>query len=353
MKRCLLVIMSLILCLSLLAACGGTKGTATSSKNQGPGLLKFTYGIPTSDYYIQDVARYLGLYQKVGLDPNFLTFVSGAPLLAGLKSGSLDVVTTGNGVMFALGLHVPIKILLWSNSSSAASAFIVNKDSTLTSLRQLPEAHGLIAEATGTCSETDLYFIAKRYGFNVHSLHLTQVPPPDYQSAFQSGAIVGGVAWGPYAELLSQKGYRVLKWAYQYDPNGGACPNLTVVRTAFLSTHPSLGQKLVEVQALAEAEIRRHPELAVTALMKYLNVSESVAKENFDLSWKRFPTLHDQAGTTSPYSLTSSQGTASTLYSVGVALSQTGGIPAPLPLATIEAAIDPSPVVNYVKSGRS
>ena len=42
----------------------------------------------------------------MGLEPNFY-FSRPAPLLAGLKSKSLDVITTGLATVFALGQNVP------------------------------------------------------------------------------------------------------------------------------------------------------------------------------------------------------------------------------------------------------
>jgi ABC-type nitrate/sulfonate/bicarbonate transport system substrate-binding protein len=64
-----------------------------SAQAQQP--LKFNYGAPTGDYYVLYTARDAGLFEKNGLEPNFFLFPSGAPLLAGLKSESLDVITTG------------------------------------------------------------------------------------------------------------------------------------------------------------------------------------------------------------------------------------------------------------------
>src|SRR6185437_2647834 len=57
--------------------------------------LKFNWGLPTADYYALYVAKDQGLFKEAGLAPEFFFFPSGAPLLAGLKSESLDVITTG------------------------------------------------------------------------------------------------------------------------------------------------------------------------------------------------------------------------------------------------------------------
>lgn len=63
--------------------------------------LKFNWGIPSADYYAVYVAREIGLFKEAGLDPEFFIFASGAPLLAGLKSGSLDVILAEDRDRFA------------------------------------------------------------------------------------------------------------------------------------------------------------------------------------------------------------------------------------------------------------
>ena len=60
--------------------------------------LEINYGYTTADHVNIYVAQDLGLFEKAGLKPKFFAFPSGAPLLAGLKSESLDVVTAGLGL---------------------------------------------------------------------------------------------------------------------------------------------------------------------------------------------------------------------------------------------------------------
>ena len=84
--------------------------------------LEFNYGIPTADHVTVYVAQDLGLFEKVGLKPKFFYFQSGAPLLAGLKSDSLDVVTAGLALTFALGQNIPLKFIFWEANNAAAAA---------------------------------------------------------------------------------------------------------------------------------------------------------------------------------------------------------------------------------------
>ena len=82
--------------------------------------LEFNYGYTTADHVNLYVAQDLNLFEKVGLKAKFFTFPSGAPLLAALKSDSLDVLTAGLGFAFALGQKIPLTMLFWNSNDSMA-----------------------------------------------------------------------------------------------------------------------------------------------------------------------------------------------------------------------------------------
>src|SRR5579885_2779033 len=118
--------------------------------------LAFNYGIPKSDQTAIYVAQDLDLYKKVGLQPTFYLFQSGAPLLAGLKSQSIDVTTTGLAIMFALGQHIPLKLLFWSANDGAGEGLVANQKSDLRSYNDIT-TKTRIAAASGTCAQVALY----------------------------------------------------------------------------------------------------------------------------------------------------------------------------------------------------
>ena len=105
MKRRTFPLAATIACAALL--CGGA-GAQTANAP-----IEFNYGIPTADHATVFVAQDLNLFEKVGLKPKFFYFQSGAPLLAGLKSESLDVVTAGLALTFAIGQKIPLKFIFW------------------------------------------------------------------------------------------------------------------------------------------------------------------------------------------------------------------------------------------------
>src|SRR5262245_6590176 len=92
-------------------------------------------------YFPTPATQDLGLFEKVGLKPKFFTFQSGAPLLAALKSESLDVVTAGLGLAFALGQNIPLKILYWTSNDAAGEGLVVDAKSEIKSYLDITKAH--------------------------------------------------------------------------------------------------------------------------------------------------------------------------------------------------------------------
>lgn len=124
-----------------------------AAQPKAPGaLLEFNYGIPNANHASVFVAQDLGLFEKVGLKPNFYIFQSGAPLLAGLKSESLDVVTAGLALAFAIGQNIPLKFIFWEANSAVSEGLVVDPKSGIKSYHDIVKAKK-IGAASGTCAQ--------------------------------------------------------------------------------------------------------------------------------------------------------------------------------------------------------
>ena len=320
---------------------------------QSQELLKFNYGAPAADYYVLYVAKDAGLFQKNGLEPNFYWFASGAPLLAGLKSESLDVITTGLATAFALGQKIPIKLLFWEMDDSAGEALVVSPKSGITSYRDLPKAKA-IGAPSGTCAQVALGLISRKIGIKVTDLKVINIAPPLYANAFASGSIDAGIAWAPYAQALAEQGQKIVNYDADYGIDGGICPVMTGARTKFLQQHPEIGDKLVRIHAEAQQMIDKNPQLAIDGLVKYLSVTPTVAKATYDrLCCARKPTFVQQLDPDSPYSLTSKEGGLIKKMQIATEmLADAGSIPAPLTVQAIAEAIDASYVRRFVEGAK-
>lgn len=320
---------------------------------QAEDLLKINYGAPAADYFVLYVAKDQGLFQKYGLEPNFYWFASGAPLLAGLKSESLDVISTGLASAFALGQNIPIKLLFWEMDDAAGEALVVGQKSGIESYKDLPKAKA-IGAPSGTCAQVALGLIARKIGVKYSDLKVINIAPPLYANAFASGSIDAGIAWAPYAQALAAQGHKIVNYDADYGlgEDNGICPVMTGARTKFLQQHPEVGTKLVQINAEAQALIDKNPQLAIDALVKYLSVTPAVAKASYErLCCARRPTFAQQMDPASPYSIVNKDGGVIKKLQIATQmLADAGSLPAPLTADAIAAAIDSSYVKQYVHS---
>ncbi|MGQ0546562.1 MAG: ABC transporter substrate-binding protein [Betaproteobacteria bacterium] len=325
-------------------------GPAAAQKGNAP--LEFNYGYPTADHINLYVAQDLGLFEKAGLKPKFFTFTSGAPLLAALKSESLDVVTAGLGIAFALGQGIPVKMLFWVANDSTGEGLVVDAKSGIASYQDIAKAQK-IGAASGTCAQVALYMMAKKVGVDFRKLNIVNIPAPLLRNSFLSNSIDAGLAWSPYSVMLNAEGYKVVSWDSEYTPPGGLCPRTTAVRPAFLARHPEIGVKLLEVDAMASEAIARNPQLAIDALVKRLSLTPAVAKGTMERIYHHRPTYAQMLDPESPYSMTSKErGLAAQYLLATQVLYETKSIPAPLPMSVIEASIDATSLREYVASTR-
>jgi NitT/TauT family transport system substrate-binding protein len=312
--------------------------------------LEFNYGIPSADHATVFVAQDLDLFAKVGLKPKFFYFQSGAPLLAGLKSESLDVVTAGLALTFAIGQKIPLKFIFWEANNAAGEGLVVDPKSGVKSYKDIAKAKK-IGAASGTCAQVSLYLMAKKVGVDYGSLDVVNIPAPLFRNSFLSGSIDAGVAWPPYSLQLKAEGFPIVSFDEDYTPAGGACPGLTAVRPAFLKQHPEIGVKLVQVEALAREAMAKNPQVGIDAFVKHLSVSPEVAKATLERECcGRVPSFADQLDPQSPYSMTSKEGgLAGKLQLASDVLYTTKAIPERIPLAAIQDAIDPTYIREYMK----
>jgi len=319
----------------------------------GAAPLEFNYGYTTADHVNLYVAQDLGLFEKAGLKPKFHTFPSGAPLLAALKSESLDVVTAGLGFAFALGQKIPVTMIFWNSNDSTGEGLVVDAKSGIKSFQDIGKAKK-IGAASGTCAQVALFLMGKKVGIDYAKLDIVNIPAPLLRNSFMSNSIDAGIAWSPYSVMLDAEGYKVVNWDSEYTPPGGLCPRTTAVRPAYLKAHPEIGVKLLEVDAMASEAVAKNPQLAVDALVKRLSLTPAVAKATVERVYGQRPSYAQQVEANSPYSMTSKDGGLAGKYLLATqVLYETKSIPEPVPLNVIQEAIDPTYLKKYLETTKT
>jgi NitT/TauT family transport system substrate-binding protein len=311
-------------------------------------LVTVTFGGPSAGYWNAYLANELGLYQKHGIDPKFYWFTSGAPLLAGLKSGSIDVVVTGLATVFALGQHIPLKIIFWELDHSQGEGLMVTASSGIKSYKDIAKAKA-IGVQPGTCSQVALGLIAQKAGIQYSQLNTINLAPPLFANAFTGKSIDAATGWGPWT-FLQPPDVKVVSWDPEY---GGVCPSVEGIRPDFIKAHPDIGLKLLQVNQEARKLVEQNPKLAVNALQRYLKIPESAAKQFYERHCcNKLPTVAEQLDPQNPYSMVAKRGgLAKQLYIAAEVLHETGTIPVALTWEQIDDAVDPSVLRQYQAVG--
>ncbi len=326
---------------ALLLAAGAAFSVQSSAQSGAP--IEINYGYTTADHVNLYVAQDLGLFEKAGFKPKFFSFPSGAPLLAGLKSESLDVVTAGLGLAFALGQNIPLSIFYINSNDATGEGLVVNEGSAIKSWKDIGKA-GKVGAASGTCAQVALYLMAQKAGLDFSKVNVVNLPAPLLRNAFKSKSIDAGIAWAPYSMALDAEGFRVVSWDPEYTP-GGVCPRMTALRPAFAKAHPEAGLRLLQVDAAASAAVAKNPQLAVDALVKRLGLTPEVAKATMERIYNQRPSFAHQVDPATEHSLTATDtGLAGKLQLAMQVLHATKSIPEPVPMSLIRESIDPGPL---------
>lgn len=332
--------------LALVLSCSAATAQSEPSKQ----LIPINIGGPSAGYFLTYVASDLGLYQKHGLDPKIHWFTSGAPLLAALKSGSIDQIVTGLAFVFALGQNIPLKIISWEVDNAQGEGLMVTESSGITSFKDIAKAKK-IGSTAGTCSQVSLKLMARAASVSYDKLNVVNIAPPIFASAFTGGGIDAAVGWAPWTMNLPA-GVKVVSWDAEY---GGVCPSINGLRPEYIAKYPSVPQKLLAVQAEAREAIAKNPQLAIDALQRSLQISPAVAKEFYEKHCcSRMPTFEQQLDPNSPWSLVNPNGgLAAQALLASQMLHELGTIPAPLKPETIAEAIDPAPLRKFLSERKT
>lgn len=327
----------------------GFAATASAQPAKDEGAIPINIGLPLSNYWPAYVARDLKLYEQAGLQPSYFGFTTGAPLIAGMKSGSLDVAWTGLATLFMLGQGIPLKFILVPIDHSSQMGLVVNPASGITSYKDLAKARA-IGAPTATCGEVSAILAAKAAGIPRSSLKLSNLAPNLLQGALQQGQIDAAFIWGPWPFVIRDNaGGKIVNWDKDFMPQGGVCLVTIAVRPEFLDKHPAAGCRLVKAHALALKSARDNPELAMKTVEKALGISHAIAKESYDTL--AVPSIEAQVDPKSPWSMTNKDGgLAQKLFVAGEALYETKTFTRPLTKDQIWESIDARYIREYLKT---
>ena len=240
-----------IVCLALLAACGGGGEAA-----DGPVTVRLGY-FPNVTHATALVGVEQGIFEKA-LGPDKLdlhTFNAGPAAVEALFSGALDATYIGpNPAINAFVKSKGEAVRIVAGATSRGAALVVQPD--ITTAANLKGRKVASPQLGGTQD------VALRHWLREQGVEASVVPQENAQTleTFRSKAIAGAWVPEPWATRLVQEGGgTVLVDESTLWPGGDFVTTHLIVRTEFLRKHPETVKRLLQGHVEADAFVNDNP----------------------------------------------------------------------------------------------
>ncbi len=184
-------------------------------------------------------------FAKVGAEVKWTEFQSGPPHFEAMASDRLDFGQVGNSpVVAAQAADIPFKEISNSSDGLKANAILVQKNSSIRSLKDLKGKK--IAVAKGSSGFNLLYRALDKAGLNPDKdVQIIQLQPDEAQPAFETGSVNAWSIWEPFITFQKvEHDARVLEDGESLNVYS---PGFTIVRTKFANEHPELVVEFLKV----------------------------------------------------------------------------------------------------------
>lgn len=247
-------------------------------------------------FYAFYVARELKLFQKAGIEPNFIKFTAGPPMFPAFESGSIDIGWGGAPpAIIGAAQGVPIKVIAMEATTN--NPLIARKDR---GIKDLIDCKG---KKLGTVKGSGGYFTMMKLlsmkGLKSSDFTFVDIQTPSLVPAFIKGDVDAIWAWPPWAQLAEeQNGIRI---ADERDIFGAYPGAPFMARTGWLKEKPEAVQRFLKAIDMAQQTYAKDATIAIKAMANEMGITEAMAKRIFETDVKS--TLEQQASPTDPYSV--------------------------------------------------
>lgn len=287
------------------------------------------------------VARKQKLFEKAGLQPEYVKFLSGPAMFSALQSQSIDVAEfTASPFVAGVSNGVPMVAIASAFNEGRVNTLVVPAKSTAKSIKDLKGKK--IAATRGSMSYLGLALALSKNQMAFTDIEYLNMPVPTIVPAFQHGDVDAAWAWAPWGQKMEAEGGRII------DTVGDLPTDLWVARTAWLKEQPEAAVRFIAALDEAAEMMRKDPELTIPDIAEALAITPEMAREI--MKKVTTPTVAEQLDPNNPSSVmhfkTGDKGLASTVKIASEFFIQQGIIKSFPPLDTV---FDATPITTYAK----
>lgn len=191
-----------------------------------------------------------------GLEPEWVEFSSGPPMLEALNAGAVDFGAVGDTPpIFAQAAGIDLLYVGGQPTPGANSAILVRADGPVHTLADLKGRR--VAFARGSSAHNVLVQALARAGLTPADIQPVNLQPADAGAAFRTGAVDAWSIWDPfYAVAEADPGTRVLTTAEGVAPSN----SFFLASRGFVARAPAAVQTLLDTINGAADWARANPE---------------------------------------------------------------------------------------------
>ena len=287
------------------------------------------------------VARKYNLFEKVGLTPEYVKFLSGPAMFAAMQSNSIDVTEmTVSPFVNGVSNGIPMVAIAVAFNEGKVNALVARKGAGITSVKDLKGKK--VAATKGSLSYFGLARELAKNGMTLSDIDYLNMTVPTIIPAMQHGDIDAAWAWEPWAQRLVADGGTIIGTV------DDIIGDVWAARKEWLAANPEAATRFIAAMALAAKKIRDEPDITTPDVAEALAVSPAMAKEI--MTQVVSPTAAEQLDPNNPNTVidfaSGKKGLGASIKSTADFFQQQGLIKGFPPLETV---FDPTPLQNYSK----
>jgi NitT/TauT family transport system substrate-binding protein len=270
------IVLALVLLLLALAACAPVAPGAPAAETGATTVRIGTQ--PWIGYGPWWIAQEKGLFEKHGIQPELVDFVTDTEVNAAFASGNMDVANVASNTalkLFANG--VDLRAVLLEDASYEADAVLAP-----TAIATIADLKGKkVAYEEGSTSDLLLNYALAQNGMTLADLAPAPMPAADAGSALIAGQVDAAVTYEPYiSEAINQNPDIQKLFTAAEDP--GLISDVLVVRGPFAQENPATMQALMQVWDEAVQFLRANPDEGRAIIAKAVGSAPEELTTAFD-----------------------------------------------------------------------
>ncbi len=284
-------------------------------------------------------------FEKHGLKPEFIKFISGPTMFSALESGSVDVVDVGLGAaVVGKAQGIDLKLIAVAVDVSPSNVLVAQADFPVGSPKDLR------GKRVGSTKGSTPYYGLIRYlqsgGMSITDIEFVDLAPPNIIPAFRRKEVDAAWTWSPWQDRLVAAGGKAITNNARV---GAHAPEYLGVRGDFLKKNPDAVVRFLAAFDAGLKEAKADREAAAQSLIKLLNVDAATARSMLETN--EFPDLAQQANPDYAFSINSRPGAKTGMRKVleeGADFFHSQGFSKNR--ITDPTFLDPGPLQSYLRS---